>query len=259
MIRAVLLTLAMALPLEAQELAPETSKLPKVSDALTEADAPSSPSTENSASESGDVAPGMRDQLRVSDQEYAGCLADLDELGVQYTEVAPIIPDDDKDCGVLRPLTITHVASDIEILPPATVRCDTARALGRWTQDFVLPASTRLSARGELTAMENGSGYVCRRRNNLPDGKLSEHAFGNAFDLMAFRFADGSRIAVQPREADGSMEEAFQDATRGSACLEFSTVLGPGSNASHADHLHFDIIARNNGFRLCEQGGVDPE
>ncbi|MEO6301119.1 MAG: extensin family protein, partial [Paracoccaceae bacterium] len=36
----------------------------------------------------------------------------------------------------------------------------------------------------------------------------------------------------------------------------FSTVLGPGSNTSHDDHLHLDIMARDNGFRLCELGGA---
>jgi hypothetical protein len=55
------------------------------------------------------------------------------------------------------------------------------------------------------------------------------------------------------------MAEAFQDAVRGAACMDFSTVLGPGSNASHADHLHLDIIARTSGYRLCEQSGADPD
>jgi hypothetical protein len=72
---------------------------------------------------------------------------------------------------------------------------------------------------------------------------------------MGFTFAEGPPIAVEPREAQGTMAEAFQDAVRASACLDFSTVLGPGSNASHADHLHLDVIERSRGYRLCEQGG----
>ena len=112
---------------------------------------------------------------------------------------------------------------------------------------------------GVLSAIENGSDYTCRRRNNSQDGRLSEHAFGNAIDVMGFVFDDGTRIAIEPREAEGTMVEAFQDSVRAAACLEFSTVLGPGSNASHDDHLHLDIMDRNGGYRLCEQGGAKPD
>ncbi|WP_425072485.1 extensin family protein [Sagittula sp. S175] len=198
--------------------------------------------------------PGMREQLNMSRADHAACLAVLDGLGVVYSEPAPIIPEDDRDCGILRPVAVTEIAPGVEIAPPAVVRCETAEAMALWVKDFVLPAAARMEDRGALRAIRNGSGYVCRRRNNLPDGKLSEHAFGNAFDVMGFEFAEGPPIPVQPREAEGTMAEAFQDAVRASACMEFTTVLGPGSNATHEDHLHLDIIARSSGYRLCEQG-----
>ena len=86
----------------------------------------------------------------------------------------------------------------------------------------------------------------------MPDGKLSEHAFGNAIDIMAFGFKDGSQIKVAPREREGSREESFQDAVRATACLHFTTVLGPGSDDAHSNHLHLDVIARSGGFRLCQ-------
>lgn len=201
---------------------------------------------------------GMRDLLRQTDQEHAACLMTLDDLGVTYSRTDPIIPKDDPDCGVLRPLLVTEIAPGVAIVPAATMRCPAVRALAIWTRDFVLPSAKRVGDRGDLVAIQNGSGYICRRRNNAPDGKLSEHAFGNAFDVMGFTFADGAPITIQPREAQGTMAEAFQDAVRASACLDFSTVLGPGSNASHADHLHLDVIERTGGYRLCEQGGETP-
>ncbi|MEJ6397655.1 extensin-like domain-containing protein [Yoonia sp. 208BN28-4] len=199
---------------------------------------------------------GQRDLLMLDDAAYGACLTALDELGVVYSEAAPIVPEDDADCGILRPLTITEIAPGVAIDPAATVRCPTAEALAVWTRDFVLPAAARLDDRGPLASILNGSGYICRRRNNAADGKLSEHAFGNAFDVMGFTFTDGANIAIEPREAQGTMAESFQDAVRASACLDFSTVLGPGSNAMHDDHLHLDIVARSSGYRLCEQGGA---
>lgn len=198
---------------------------------------------------------GMRDRVALGDDDHAACLSTLSDMGVIFSEADPIIPSDDADCGILRPIDVREIAPGVAIAPQATLRCPTALAVAMWTRDFVLPATERLTERGALTTILNGSGYVCRRRNNLPTGKLSQHAFGNAFDVMGFRFAEGPPIPIMPREAQGSMAEAFQDAVRASACLGFSTVLGPGSNAAHADHLHLDIVARSSGYRLCEQGG----
>ena len=75
---------------------------------------------------------------------------------------------------------------------------------------------------------------------------------GNGIDITGFRFASGAPIPIQPRERDGGMAEAFQDTVRATACLHFTTVLGPGTDATHSDHLHLDVIARSSGFRLCQ-------
>ncbi|WP_296416972.1 extensin family protein [Pseudooctadecabacter sp.] len=221
--------------------------------------APSQATEAPDDSEPVEVTIGQRDLLVLPADGYAACLADLDRLGVVYTQTDPIIPDDDRDCGIVQPVTVTEIVAGVAVTPAAVLRCPTAVAFATWTTDFVLPAVQRLDDRGALTVIENGSGYICRRRNGDGSGKLSEHAFGNAVDIMGFQFDEGPRIAVQPREAEGSMAEAFQDAVRAAACLEFSTVLGPGSNAAHDDHLHLDIVARSSGYRLCEQGGGDPD
>ncbi|MGB5864557.1 MAG: extensin family protein [Sulfitobacter sp.] len=261
MIRAAAVMVIFGVPVAAQDLAPATSAIPlskQGADAVASTP-PDAAATVKDGPDTQKISKGMRDQLAESDVDYAACLATLDEMGVVYTEVAPLIPEGDADCGILRPLSVTEVLSDVAIEPAAIIRCETAKAVSLWTRDFVIPASERLPERGALVGIQNGSGYICRRRNNLPDGKLSEHAFGNAIDVMGFDFEDGSTLKVEPREAEGSMAEAFQDAVRASACLNFATVLGPGSNASHADHLHMDIIARNSGYRLCEQGGAEPD
>jgi len=61
---------------------------------------------------------GMRDTLRLNDPDYATCLANLEGLGVTYTEAAPIVPTDDADCGILRPLTVSEIAPGVAITPP---------------------------------------------------------------------------------------------------------------------------------------------
>lgn len=263
MMRIITLLTMISSPLAAQDNPPETSPIPQERPTETVVDSSSVDATLPTESSYGDTEDeailGQRDILRLENADYATCLATLDALGVDYEEVEPIVPEDDADCGILRPISVSEIAPGVTITPSAILRCPTAEALAAWAHDFVLPAASRLEDRGALTAIENGSGYICRRRNNQADGKLSEHAYGNAFDVMGFRFAEGPPIAIEPREAQGTMAESFQDAVRASACLDFPTVLGPGSNALHDNHLHFDIIARTSGYRICEQGGSTAE
>jgi hypothetical protein len=47
---------------------------------------------------------------------------------------------------------------------------------------------------------------------------------------------------------------------RKSACGRFSTVLGPGSDGYHEDHVHVDLMERAPGrFRMCQWDVRDPE
>ena len=131
------------------------------------------------------------------------------------------------------------------------MRCETALQLARWVKREVLPA-TRILEYGRLTCLNHGSTYVCRPRNNVEENDISEHAKGNAVDVMSFVFEDGTEIPVSPKAGDGTPEEAFQNAAGSGACLYFTTVLGPGADAYHDDHLHLDVIARDSGFRLCQ-------
>jgi hypothetical protein len=41
---------------------------------------------------------------------------------------------------------------------------------------------------------------------------------------------------------------------RRAACGWFTTVLGPGADAAHAEHFHFDIARHGNSdfYRICE-------
>ncbi|MEX0924287.1 MAG: extensin family protein [Rhodovibrionaceae bacterium] len=192
-------------------------------------------------------------KLLVQDEEdYAACLDDLKGYGVSYRELPPVTDEEVADCGIVRPLEIDSIVPGVSVEPKAVLRCPAVRALAEWVTRFALPASLALPDRGPLISLQQGSTYVCRRRNNADDGLVSEHAFGNAIDIMAFGFASGDPIPVEPRMREGTMAEAFQRAVRASACLSFTTVLGPGTDSAHADHLHLDIKERRGDFRLCQ-------
>lgn len=190
--------------------------------------------------------------LEETEEAFAACTAALAELGAVFEPISPISEPKDADCGIARPLLVAEIAPGVALRPESRMRCETALATARWMTRIVAPAAALWGKRGEVVGLEHGSTYVCRRRNNLASGKLSHHAFGNAIDIMAFRFSDGPDLRVEPREREGSYAEAFQRAVRAGACLTFTTVLGPGSDAAHADHLHLDIAKRRGGWRLCQ-------
>jgi hypothetical protein len=177
------------------------------------------------------------------------CLERLKSLGVNFSVVAPIAASD--GCRVPAPVAIIEIVPGVRLTPDSLLNCKTAEALATWMRDVVLPAS-RAELGSRPTALIHDSTYVCRRRNGRPDGKLSEHATGNAVDIRAIAFSGRDAHPIRIWNGNTSTEKRFQARLRKGACRYFSTVLGPGTNAAHASHFHFDLARRKNGYRLCE-------
>lgn len=183
---------------------------------------------------------------------FATCTATLKRQGVVFDPLPPVDDADDPACGIALPLKVQEIRPGIALNPDTVLSCEATLALSRWIERVVLPAAEVLPERGGVTGLAHGSAYVCRPRDIDAEGRISEHSRGTAIDIMGITFADGSTLPIEPRERDGTLEEAFQDAIRAGACLSFTTVLGPGTDADHADHLHFDVKERRGGFRLCQ-------
>ena len=93
-----------------------------------------------------------------------------------------------------------------------------------------------------VASIGTGPGFECRTRNHVAGAKISSHAQGNAIDIVGITLADGTKIAIEAPADERSRRFIF--ALRAAGCGAFSTALGPGSDAFHANHLHFDIEAR---------------
>ena len=133
----------------------------------------------------------------------------------------------------------------VAIHPAALVNCQMAESLASWVRDAVVPPLAKMGA--ALRAIENYDSYECRTRNRRPGAKLSEHAHGDALDVRAFALADGRRLELTDPKVDKPLRVAWRDA----ACHRFTTVLGPG-DPYHSGHIHLDVIARHNGYRICQ-------
>ena len=145
-------------------------------------------------------------------------------------EAAGITDPADRDCGIARPIRVTEILPGLALEGGADMRCDTARALAHWTRDFVQPAAARLPGAPRVTAMTLGTTYFCRPVvGGASTSRLSEHAVGNAIDIAAFRFDDGTDLTVAPREDSGDLLESFQAAVRASARAAVPSATQPSA------------------------------
>lgn len=83
---------------------------------------------------------------------------------------------------------------------------------------------------------------------------LSEHGRANALDVRAFKLANGQSIGLTDRTVPRELRERVLH----SVCARFSTVLGPGSDWYHEDHIHLDLMQRRNDYRICQWNVWDP-
>jgi hypothetical protein len=92
--------------------------------------------------------------------------------------------------------------------------------------------------------------------NGNSNAHISEHAFGNALDIASFTLADGRRVTVKGGWRGMPEEQGFLRDVQGSACQQFNTVLAPGSNRFHEDHIHVDLMRRSSGRVICQPAAV---
>lgn len=189
-----------------------------------------------------------------TEAEFAACRLALSLLGASFRKLEPISDPENPECGIARPLQVTEILPGLQLNEAPVMRCDTARSLALWAHHFLRPAAAALPDAPRLTGLQMGPGYSCRARvgTGAKQPKISQHALGNAIDIAGFTFDGHDPIPVQPRQDSGDLAEAFQRSARASACLYFSTVLGPGTNKAHDNHLHLDVMPRKNGWRLCQ-------
>jgi hypothetical protein len=131
----------------------------------------------------------------------------------------------------------------VTISPPAELRCEMATQMAHWIRDEAAPAF----APARLTGIVNYDSYDCRGRNRVAGAKVSEHGKGNALDIRAFVLAGNKTVSP----VDYQVAHELRENLKTSACKYFTTILGPGSDGYHEQHIHFDIAERHSGYRIC--------
>ena len=167
------------------------------------------------------------------------CRQRLRRLGVTWRDLAPI--NDGGSCSIPYPVQVSGLAGSVEMKPAATLSCEMAATFAEWTRNE-LQSAARWRYFSGVRTINQGSSYSCRRIAGT--STPSQHSSGNALDVMSFTLRNGHDIDVAKPGWFAFRERGLLNNVRSGGCNYFSTVLGPGYNAAHADHFHFDIQDR---------------
>jgi hypothetical protein len=195
-----------------------------------------------------ETTPGAADQH--------ACLESLAPAGVEF-EPATNPSAANLACRIEAPVRLKAIK--VLSRPPTVIRlpdepilsCKFVERFGHWLGDLVGPLiAGRLN--NDVKAVRTGPGYECRNRNRAENANLSAHAMGIALDIMSFELANGQTLTVKP--SGDERARATVEALRTAACGWFTTVLGPGSDAAHAEHMHVDILPHGSSdrYRICQ-------
>lgn len=143
--------------------------------------------------------------------------------------------------------------SRVAVTPPAVLRCSLAEAIVQWVREDVAPAAYSLEA--ALKSIDNYASYDCRGRNRIVGATLSEHGKANALDIRSLKLANGTVVEL----TDLQVSRDFRERLRKSTCARFMTVLGPGSDGYHENHIHVDLAERKNAHRMCQWDVREPD
>jgi hypothetical protein len=140
----------------------------------------------------------------------------------------------------------------VSVKPAAILRCAMASAIADWIRTDMAPLATSLGS--VISDLDNFDSFECRGRNRVVGARLSEHGRANALDVRAIKLANGRSISLTDRTVSRELRETVLH----SVCARFSTVLGPGSDWYHEDHIHLDLMERRNDYRICQWNVWDP-
>jgi hypothetical protein len=186
-------------------------------------------------------------QLYSARPEGAACLASLGRTNAGFTP----LPDQyfGARCSALGAVRLVSLRSDSASLGVSNlgpVACPLAQTFAGWAR-FGVDRAARQILGSRLARIETMGSYNCRTVAGTD--RMSAHATARAIDVAGFVLADGRRYTVlRDWNSPDPQVRAFFTTIQQSACKRFGTVLGPGYNATHRDHLH---VALGAGRGFC--------
>ena len=194
----------------------------------------------------GDAEPPLVSTSAMDESDHARCVAELASKKVVFEQPKEATRE---GCRLSAPVSLTLVETPfggVSLPARPSMLCSFALKFTDWVRDVAAPL-TFAYTRQRLAEIETGPGFACTARYDKPGALPSEHAKGDAIDVVSFILADKRRVTV--KDAD-----SLVGALRMTACGYFTTVLGPGADPEHETHLHLDMLMHGGApnYRICE-------
>jgi hypothetical protein len=144
---------------------------------------------------------------------------------------------DDEECAACRGtgvIVISNPADPETRHPPVC-----------WVREDLVGLAANLES--VLIGIETYDSFECRGQNRIVGTKLSEHGRANALDIRAIWLKSGRGVQLT-----NPVSKDIRIAVRTSVCERFTTVLGPGADGYHEDHIHIDLADRRGGYWICQ-------
>lgn len=163
-------------------------------------------------------------------------------------------PIHDQQCQVKSPLQISAFNRPVTMKfdQPVTTNCSMTVTLTQWAKEANQLAQIHFGS--DIEIIGTGSHYQCRKVNNGLEGRISEHAFANALDIMSFTFANGKTTTLGTDWNGSAEQKVFWRTLHSKSCTLFMTVLGPEADDAHKTNLHLDMGCHGKSCteRICQ-------
>lgn len=175
------------------------------------------------------------------------CLAVLETAPPEALDYLPL-----EDYTPVSGCPLTNVVrvqkSGVRFSSPFTVTCPLAVSWLMFERQTLQPLAQALLG-SDVAHVEHYGSFACRNIYNREQGRRSQHATANAFDVAAFRLNNGSTVLILRDwdNVDAPEKSVFLKELHQAACQYFGTVLGPDYNVPHEDHFHLE----GGGFGVC--------
>lgn len=190
-----------------------------------------------------DEAPGWLTRFKLDrlDRDDTACREVLSSSRLRWESV----PDRETSpgCGFRNAVIVERMQTPVS--GPFSLSCRAAVSLALWEQHVLRPEAQRHLA-APVQRIDHFGSYACRNVYGRSGARRSQHATADALDISGF-VVSGRRITVARHWTGDDASAAFLRAVHLGACRFFDGVLGPGYNAAHADHFHFD----RGPYRVC--------
>lgn len=212
------------------------------------------PATDTPADGEGNAAAPAQQPEEAKPPELSACRLALTES----IAIAPSIPSikGPGGCGgedlVRLEAIVLSPTQRVAVKPAAILRCTMAAAVADWVRVDMVPLVAALG--GTISELDNFDSFECRGRNRVKNAKLSEHGLANALDVRGVKLTNGNTLSL----TDRTVSREIREKVLASVCTRFTTVLGPGSDWYHEDHIHLDLAQRRGSYKLCQWGVYDP-